>query len=161
MDNKLLVVIDVQNDFINKNTKKILEKIEELINSKQYENVVFTKFINNKDSRFYNDLQYKGCLTEKGIELAIKHNELIVFEKTTYTALTEQLKIYINKNEINNIYLCGFDTEACVLKTALDMFEKEYNVFILKDYCMSGAGQEMHNNAIEIIKRTIGKKRII
>ena len=75
MDNKLLVIIDVQNDFINKNTKKILEKIKELINSKQYENMVFTKFINNRDSRFYNDLQYKGCLTEKGMELAIEHKE--------------------------------------------------------------------------------------
>lgn len=44
---KLLLVIDVQSDFINKNTKETLLKIEELINSNKYEDVIFTRFIND------------------------------------------------------------------------------------------------------------------
>lgn len=161
MENKLLLVIDLQNDFVNKNTEPILDKIKSLINSNEYENIAFTKFINSENSMFYNDLQYKGCLTEKGANIAIELAGQKVFEKTGYTSLTEQLKMYITEKRINQIYLCGFDTEACVLKTALDMFENEYNVFILKDYCMSGAGEEIHNSAINILKRTIGEKRVI
>lgn len=42
--NKLLLVIDVQNDFINNNTKDVKDRISELVNSKEYNYIVFTKF---------------------------------------------------------------------------------------------------------------------
>ena len=60
---KLLLVVDVQNDFINDNTKKCVDKIEQLINSNKFEYVAFTKFINNKNSIWYKKLNYKGCMT--------------------------------------------------------------------------------------------------
>ena len=63
--NKLLLVIDVQKDFINENTKPILLKIEELVNSDNFKNVVFTRFINDVNSIWYKELNYKGCLTEE------------------------------------------------------------------------------------------------
>ena len=57
--------------------------------------------------------------------------------------------------------LCGIDTEACILKTAFDLFEKEYDVYVLKDYCASTLGVKRHNNAIAILKRNIDEKSII
>ena len=37
-------------------------------------------------------------------------------------------KVLVNKeNKIKDIYLCGIDTDACVLKTAIDLFENNYN----------------------------------
>ena len=47
---KLLLVIDVQNDFINNNTLKVLDNIKNLIDSKMYDIVAFTRFINDEDS---------------------------------------------------------------------------------------------------------------
>lgn len=158
---KLLLVVDVQNDFINDNTKKYVDKIEQLINSNKYEYVAFTKFINNKNSIWYKKLNYKGCMTAKGKEIVINTRNYKVFEKTTYSALNKKVEEYIKENDIKEIYLCGFDTDACVQKTALDLFENGYEVFILKDYCMSSFGIELHNTTINNLKRLIGKDSVV
>ena len=78
-----------------------------------------------------------------------------------YSARNEELEEYIANNNIDKIYVCGIDTECCVLKTCLDLFEKEYNVFVLKDYCACTHGVKSHNNAIQILKRCIGKEYVI
>lgn len=75
--------------------------------------------------------------------------------------MRKSVKKYIKDNNINDIYLCGIDTECCVLKTALDLFEENYNVYVLKDYCACTYGELRHSNAIEIIKRNIGNKYVI
>lgn len=114
--NKLLLVIDAQKTFINENTKPYIKKIIRLIESKEYEKVAFTKFINSKDSIWYKKLNYKGCMTEEdqSIMIDIKNNK--VFEKTIYSVVNKELIEYIKENNIEQIYLCGFDTDACVLK---------------------------------------------
>ena len=48
--NTLLLVIDMQKAFINQNTEYLIEKISNLINTNQYNNIVFTRFINTNDS---------------------------------------------------------------------------------------------------------------
>ena len=158
---KLLLVIDVQNDFINDNTKDYVNKIEKLINSNKYDEIVFTKFINNENSKWYKELNYKGCIDKQGQDIVIDTQEYKIFEKTIYSALNNELRKFIKENDIEQIYLCGFDTDACVLKTALDLFENNYEVYVLKDYCMCSAGQKIHNETIENLKRLIGRKYVI
>ena len=159
--NKLLLVIDVQKDFINKNTAPILSKIEELVNSGDFKNIAFTRFINDINSIWYKELKYKGCLTKEQQQIAINTKNYKVFDKRIYSSLNDELKTYLLENEIDEIYLCGFDTDACVSKTALDLFENNYNVYVLKDYCMSSKTIELHNIYINNLIRLIGKNRII
>ena len=158
---KLLLVIDVQKDFINENTSKTLRKINMLVDSKKYDIIAFTRFINDEDSVWYKELNYKGCMTKEQQEIVIDTKNYKVFDKRIYTALNEELKQFIAENNIKEIYLCGFDTDACVQKTALDMFEQNYDVYILKDYCMSHIGEETHNTYINNMKRLIGRDRVI
>ena len=161
MMNKLLLVIDVQNDFINDNTKNVKDKISELVDSKEYKYIVFTTFINNENSIWYKKLNYKGCFFGKGQEIAINTYNHTIINKNTYTALNNEFKEYVHKNDISEIYLCGFDTDACVYKTALDLFENNYNVYVLANYTMSHRGLELHNIFIDNLKRLIGKDNII
>ena len=158
---KLLLVIDFQKDFINDNTKDYISKIEKLINSKIYDEIVFTKFINNENSRWYKELSYKGCIDKQGQDIVIDTQEYKIFEKTTYSALNDELRTHIKEKNIEQIYLCGFDTDACVQKTALDLFENNYDVYVLKNYCMCSKGVELHNIIINNLKRLIGKDKII
>ena len=81
-------------------------------------------------------------------------------DKTIYSAVNKELENYIKDNKIEQIYLCGFDTDACVQKTAVDLFEKNYDVYVLKDYCMS-YNIELHNTIIENLKRLIGEKSVV
>ncbi|MBO4815515.1 MAG: cysteine hydrolase [Clostridia bacterium] len=159
--NKLLLIIDVQNSFINQNTMFLLDKINNLIAEEKYNNIVFTRFINDENNMCYKKLKYTGCIKEEERRISIETRGKKVIDKSTYTALNEELIKYLCENNINEIYLCGIDTECCVLKTALDMFEKGYNIYILKDYCACTHGIERHNNAIKILERNIGKKFII
>lgn len=132
--NRLLLVIDVQNDFINEHTKNILTEIKELVDSNKYDLTAFTRFINDENSIWYKKLNYKGCMTKEGQAIAINTKNNKVFDKNIYTAVNDELKKYIQKNNISKIYLCGFDTDACVQKTAIDLFEQNYDVYVLKDY---------------------------
>ena len=57
--------------------------------------------------------------------------------------------------------MCGIDTDACVLKTALDLFENNYDVKVIEDCSMSHSGIEYHNSAINMLKKLIGNQNVI
>lgn len=40
-----------------------------------------------------------------------------IMEKTTYTACTEEILSFLHANKIKEVYICGIDTDCCVLKT--------------------------------------------
>lgn len=161
IDNVLLLVIDCQKAFINEFTESYIEEIDGLIKSNKYKNVAFTKYINTEDSVFYTNLKYKKCLNDEERKIIINTEKYKVFEKMTYTALNDELKFYIEENKITEIHLCGFDTEACVLKTAADLFEGNYNVKVLKNYTMSNSGLDYHKWALKIIEKLIGRNGLI
>lgn len=159
----LLLVIDLQYIFINKHTNKLPNKIKKIIDSNNYnyDNIAFTKFVNFEDSIFVKKLGWRRCIQDEDKKIVINTQNNKIFEKSIYSAVSKDFIDYINENKITNIYLCGIDTDCCVLKTAFDLFELEYNVYVLKDYCACTHGIEMHNNALEILRRNIGKDYII
>ena len=157
----LLLVIDLQNGFINENTILSKETIKELIDSNKYDKVLFTRFINDENNPTYKKLNYKGCIDEDSKKICINTKDNKIIDKRTYSAYNQELIDYISNNNIKNIYLCGIDIDCCVLVTALNLFENNYNVFILKDYVYSTLGEQRKINALEILKRNIGKDNII
>lgn len=157
----LLLVIDLQKSFINENTERLISKITKLLDENKFDKVVFTRFINSYDSIWFEKLKYTGCITEESKMLQINNRGYKVIDKKIYSALGSELITYIGENDISKIYLCGIDTECCVLKTAFDLFENAYDVYVLKDYCACMNGNERHNNAIEILQRNIGFNKVI
>ena len=161
MENTLLLIIDVQKNFINDNTKKIPNKITNLINKNHFDYIAFTKFINDENSNFYKMLNYKGCINEDDRKIVFDTQNNKVFTKKIYTAVNDEFKTYIKENEIKKVYLCGIDTDACVLKTAIDLFENNIDVKVIENCCMSHSGKKYHNYAIKMLKKLIGKESII
>lgn len=159
--NNVLLIIDLQNNFINNYAKDIPNKVKELINSQKYTNIIFTKFINNKDNNFYNILNYKGCINENDKKIVIDTTNYKVIEKTTYSAYNIELKNYLNSINFNSIHICGIDTDACVLSTTISLFDNGYNVKVLKNACMSHSGKKYHFIALKILEKLIGKDNII
>ena len=97
---KLLLVIDVQNDFINDNTRVILPKIEKLVNAREFDDIAFTRFINDVDSNWYKKLNYKGCINKEQQAIAIDTQDYKVFDKKIYSALNNELENYIKTKEV-------------------------------------------------------------
>ena len=160
-DKSLLLIIDLQKDFINKKTDKLPNKISKLIDSNAFDYIAFTKFINSENNDFYRKLNYKCCLTEDGQNIVIDTKNSKVFCKNVYTALNKEFLEYVHVNNINCIYLCGIDTDACVMKTAVDLFENGLNVKVIENYCMSHSGKKFHKSAIKMLKKLIGNKNVI
>lgn len=157
----LLIVIDVQNEFVNKDTKKYVEKISSLIKSKKYDDIIFTRFINSKDNPAYTKCSWYGCMDEESYKLAVPEENYKVFDKATYNSFTKEVKEYIDNNKFDNIYLCGVDVDCCVLSTAFNMFDANYNVYVLKDYVYSMISEKAKDIALEIIRRCIGTDYVI
>ncbi|MBQ8677390.1 MAG: cysteine hydrolase [Alphaproteobacteria bacterium] len=143
---KVLLIIDVQKSAVSK--PEIAKNIEKL----QYEyDVVFVSKFVNKDSPLLNLLNWSGYDDET---LAfVPRDDAIIYTKTGYSSYLSEMK------QFDEVYICGFDTDACVYKTAMDLAEKGIRPIVLKDYCFS-ANQELHNMGIKLLERNIGMMNI-
>ena len=157
----LLLVIDFQKEFINENTSHSITELNDLVNSNKYDKVLFTRFINSPENPVYKKANWKGCITEDSIEIPIDTSNNKVIDKSTYTAYNSELIKYIKDNNIDNIYIAGFDVDCCVFVTALNLFENNYNTYILKDYVYSCVSEELKEEVLTILGRCIGDSYII
>ena len=130
--NRLLVVVDYQNDFVDgalgfNGAELISHNIAELI--KDFRNngdeVVFTYDTHNADYLDKvegNNLPVPHCIKgSQGWEFYPEINELIgdskVFEKPGFGS--KELGHYIERNNYDEIYLCGLVSDICVFCNAI------------------------------------------
>ena len=131
MQNKALVVIDIQND-ITKNYKEIIGNINRAIDWAVLRqiHVVYIRHENLSD----------GTRTFKpgtrGSELAPDLNIVseYIFTKSKGNALTsKEFSEFVRKNEIREFYLTGADAVACVKSTCYNLCKAGYGVSVLSD----------------------------
>ena len=110
----------------------------------------------------------RAQLIEEVIRPALEDGKIVidthgfsVIDKTQYSAYTPALLNYIKDKQIDQIYLCGLDTDCCVLITAIDLFEHGYDIYVLQDFCASSGGETMHQAGLMIGRRNIGKNRVV
>lgn len=163
MANSALVLIDLQKAFINKHTEGVVDKIKKLVESNKFEHIIATKFINSIDSQFVKLGVYEGCMNEDETQLIneIDFSKAMVIERCLYTGVTNKFLEYANENNITEFYIAGLDTDACVMKTAMDLFEYDFTPYIIADCCASSGGEKYHLEALDLLKRNIGKNQII
>jgi nicotinamidase-related amidase len=164
----VLVVVDVQNGFITEHSQPVIPVIVDLVRRWQsaHGDVVFTRYLNYPDSPFERLLGWTkmadGAETELVIELAPyvgPHTHIV--DKYIYTLFTPEGTRLVNERGWTDLYVCGIDTDICVLKTAIDAFECNLTPWILKDACASHAGPKAHNAGLFIAARFIGSNQII
>lgn len=168
MENQVLIVIDMQNDFVSGSlgTKEAQALLPELVKTiAAFEGlVIFTK-----DTHEENYLE-----TQEGRLLPVPHTirgtqgwELVpelealraklnalVFEKPTFgcVELAEYLREKYERGEIDRIELCGVCTDICVVSNALliKAFIPECPIVVLQDLC-AGVTPAKHQAALEVM----------
>jgi nicotinamidase-related amidase len=153
-----LLIVDVQNCFVNGNTDHLPERIKEIIS--KYPEVVFTRFVNHDGSNFATH-GYLKCKDEQEnaihpilADIAAKHK---VFTKNTFSAFkAEGLIEYLRENEIEEVHICGTDTEACVMASAYEAFDLGFRVRVLSELCASCNGKKYHNAGVMVLERNLG-----
>ena len=159
-DNSALLIVDVQAGFVNDATKHIVSAVEAL--QSRYDRVYATRFINAQDSPHRNWIDWHRFGEDSPeIELAFSvGDDTVVVDKNTYTCVDDEFLSDLRKHKIEEVHICGIDTDACVLKSAVDLFEAGIRPVVLANACASHAGQEFHEYALRILRRLIGKAQI-
>lgn len=160
---KALVIIDMQNGFMNKYTRPLIPKIKRLLKRKLFPHTIFTKFVNTPYSPYIKILSYAGMqkAPETSIVTELAPFAKNIFEKNSYSPFTPEFIKYVEKHKITSLYFVGVDTNACVLKGAIDTFEKGLTPIVLAQYCASHSGPNFHRGALIILKKLIGEQQVV
>lgn len=161
----VLVVIDLQVGFINDNTKKVVENIRDLLDSGKYYAVIATKFTNMPGSSYDSFLGWGGMMVEDEKELLpfVEEYADCVISKCSYSCVnTNFIQSLLSSCDglPEEVTLVGVDTDACVLATAIDLFEMGIKPIIIEDCVGSSGGEECHEAGMLLLKRSIGKEQI-
>lgn len=133
----LLLIVDVQRAFINQQTLGMLPVIGDLM--RQYPNIAATQFHDRLHSNYVRLLDWRECFQEdEGHALALRLPEdTLVIKKDTYNGFTTALRDHLFRLRIYEVHLCGMDTDACILATALSIFDAGLRPVVLANACSS------------------------
>ena len=154
-----LVIVDVQNGFLNRQTEPVIEKLGQLLRSHaKFDHIVATKFVNFEGSMYTKMLGWRGMMdkTEQHVHPLVETCAEHIFEKTSYTCFTVEFEEWLWSNDIKELYFVGIETDACVMKCAMDSFDARIPCKVLAHYCASCHGELYHNMAVSIMHNTLG-----
>jgi nicotinamidase-related amidase len=155
-----LLIVDVQAGFINEGTRHVVDAISNLQAS--YQTRIATRFVNYEGSPFREIMGWHRFYPgSPEVELGFSPAPgTIVLDKGVYTCVNESFLGLLRDRGIDEVHLCGIDTDICVTKCAVDLFEKSIRPVVLADYCASHGGREFHEAALKILRRYIGSRNI-
>lgn len=151
----------MQKGFINKNNTHIVDKINNYLKTNAFDFIFYTAFINSLNSPFVKILNYKNMIDrdEQNFVVDIVPNSTI-FEKEGY-GLTQEMITVLKDNNIQEIELCGTDTDACVMAIAYNLFDNNIRPIIKSELCATSSfNNSIHTNSLEIMKRSFGKNNV-
>ncbi len=166
--NAALVVIDMQNGFVNHHSRHAVPAVADLVTrwSAMGRPMIFTRYFNHPGSpyeRFFHWHRLReppetDIVPELTDHAARAH---AVIDKTGYTLLTSEATDLISRAGWTGLLFCGVATESCVLKSAADAFEHGYAPWIVTDACASDAGPDVHEAGLVVARRLIGKGQLV
>lgn len=165
----LLVIVDVQSGFTDQaSTKHIAKKISDYVLGRKdmFCAIIATRFINPEGSQFENLMGWTKMRNPEETQLHPLISPLVdhVLTKTGYSNAGDILEI-AQQYGSKEIWLCGADTEICVLQTASGIWDQWGQTAVvprvLYDLCASTGGLEAHKNSCDTLRRTIGERQVL
>jgi nicotinamidase-related amidase len=159
-----LLVVDVQRCFINDFTHHIPDRIARLIECGDFEPVLFTRFVNSEGSGYRTILSWDECCDAPDTDLADEIRRYaepaLIFSKPGYAGISDELATYLHENRFDEVAIAGIDTDMCVLKVALDIFDQGIKPIVLTDCCASTSGLQSHFAGLAVLARNLGANQL-
>ena len=161
---KNLIIVDMQNGFVNDNNRFLVDRINNYIKENKFDYVIYTKYINNEISPFVEILNYTSLMSEDEQRFVIEENpdchKKMVFEKMGY-GLTQKMIDDIKSLGIKEAELCGTDADACVMAIAYNLFDNGIKPVILRELVGSSSrNKDITQYSITIMERSFGKENV-
>jgi nicotinamidase-related amidase len=159
-----LLIVDVQAGFINPFTHHIPQRVVRLIESDRYSPLLFTQFINTSSSPYDRFLDWHHCHHEPETDIVSELKSFVqsdlVFSKFGLCGMPDKLIDYLHQQHIEQVFIVGIDTDMCVLKIAMDLFDMGIEPIVFTDCCASTAGLQAHLAGLAVLSRNIGAVRL-
>lgn len=96
---KAIIVVDVQNGFVDGSTKNIPFKIQRLLSLVDFDHRIFTKFINIPGGQYETLLNWSKLQSSPATDIheALIGLETITIEKNFYSCVTKLFRAYVNE----------------------------------------------------------------
>jgi nicotinamidase-related amidase len=161
--NKALIIIDAQKFFLNPKTKAVVDKIAAYLdkNSGQYQAIYFTIFRNDPKAPLWQITKWHGCSKLPATDICDELKRFTSKQNLFYKNILSAVKVPAIKKDIlvkqiQQVDLCGFDTDCCVLATAYDLFDQNIKPVILENLTWSTSKEKLHGPAIKMAQRNVG-----
>ncbi|RZT83247.1 nicotinamidase-related amidase [Pseudonocardia sediminis] len=166
--NPVLVVVDVQNGFVTEHSEHVVPVIEQLVREwlDRGRDVVFTRYLNYDDSPFEQIMGWSKLKNSPEIDIVdhlqgLSRKAVAVVDKKVYTLFNDEGIELANARLWIDMFVCGIDTEVCVLKTAVDAFERGIRAWLLTDASASHSGREPNDAGVLVAQKMLGRKQTI
>jgi nicotinamidase-related amidase len=160
----VLLIVDVQQGFLNEYTEYIPKRIVKLIKRNDYKPILFTRFVNTADGPYPRFLGWDACRHEPETLLAPEllpyANPALTFSKPGDAGIPDELADFLQKERIEEVSIAGIDTDMCVLKVAMDIFDLGIKPLILTDCCASTHGLQAHLAGLAVLARNVGAEQL-
>ena len=161
MTSQALLIVDVQSGFINSATRHVVPIVERL--QQDYDHIYATRFVNKSGSP-YQRLMDWNQFGEDSADVALAFRpakDAVVIDKSVYTCVDSLFLCDLRKKGVDEVSVCGIDTDVCVSICAVGLFENGIRPVVLANACASHAGVEYHEMALKIMRRLIGHRQIV
>ncbi|SCL15144.1 cysteine hydrolase [Micromonospora inyonensis] len=166
-DRPVLVVTDMQNGFVREQSAHVVPIVVDLVHRWQAAggDTLFTRYLNYPDSPFERFFGWRRLQsppeTDIISELQCYAERGAVLDKTIYSPFTiDGIKMFEQRGW-KEFYFCGIATESCVLKGAVDAFERNLTPWLIADASASHAGPAAHDAGLLVARRFIGPNQVI
>ena len=134
------VTVDLQHAFMNRDTRCIIPKVEKKL--QDYRHIAATRFHNQEGSNYRRLLDWDACSAEdSGFSLVLDLPErAMIFDKPGYNGLTPLFQQTLSRLGIKTVHICGVDTDACILATAIGIFDLGLRPVVIASACASSGG---------------------
>lgn len=87
---------------------------------------------------------------------------MVFVEKNNYSCFAHtRLLSALQEANIQEVFICGINTDYCIFATALDAFQHHFDTFVVEDAVSSNGGKAAHEEGLRNLQKHFGPKVFI
>lgn len=155
---KVLLVVDLQSEFLNEDIENCLEYINE--HGDSYDKIIATTFRrdDNVNYNFVQHMDHKALKFKKA-----KIDTLLCRKEDVISIVKNGYSFNENPHDLNELLaptdiidIIGCDLDACVMAICFTLWDQNREFRVLTDYCYTTAKSFTKDDVIKIMKRNFG-----
>ncbi|MGL5836021.1 MAG: cysteine hydrolase family protein [Waterburya sp.] len=157
----ILLAVDLQNGFLTTpETEEVVKNVVD--NADQFDQVWATRFF-NRNPNFSRQVNWEEMVSGPETELSSSLTPIVskTFDKPSYSPPADDLIQALKNEGITTVAVAGVDTDACVMDTALELFDAGIETYVVSNGSASSGGQEYHEAGIKLLERNIGEDYVV